>query len=185
MLLDIPSTQARATIVEARDRFARRNDAEPVPLDALDAEISSALRSLIRPQSHGVAADSRTDPLDGATRDKPSPDKTSANYLEALEMISSAATLLSAMESHSQKVQAKAYEITQRARLDVLAANERVAVLRQQLSESEARIEDLAGKLAATEEQAQTAQQWLHRFQDTIMHAFPACKAAEFCPTGD
>lgn len=172
MSFDNKSAHALPTIVEAHDRFGQRSGAKPLDVDA---EIATAFRSLTQLELPSSFADSRPDPERATYLDSPAP-----NYLEALDMISSAAELLTAMESHSQKVQAKAYEITQRAQLDIRVANEQVAALQRALSEKEAQIADLNKRVTTAEDRAQTAQQWLRRFQDTVTKAFPAHKLGDF-----
>jgi hypothetical protein len=90
------------------------------------------------------------------------------DYLEALELINGAAQAMSAMEEHSQQIQAKAFELTERARTDRLATSQQIASLEQQLAVSETRVAELSRLLADAELRAQTAQEWLQRFLETI-----------------
>ncbi len=99
------------------------------------------------------------------------------NYLEALELINGAGQAMTAMEDHSQKIQAKAFELTQTARADRLAASQQIASLQQQLAASETRVTELDSRLAEAELRAQTAQEWLRRFLETINGAFARHRA--------
>src|SRR5260221_137394 len=83
------------------------------------------------------------------------PEQSWPDYLEALEAIKGAAQTLTAMEDHSQKIQAKAFELTQHAKTDRLEASHQIASLQQQLATSEARIVELDSLLAAAELRAQ------------------------------
>lgn len=99
------------------------------------------------------------------------------DYLEALELINGAGQAMTAMEDHSQKIQAKAFEITQKARADRLAASQQIASLQQRLTASETRVAELDSLLAEAELRAQTAQEWLRRFLETINGAFATHRA--------
>jgi hypothetical protein len=99
------------------------------------------------------------------------------NYLEALELINGAGQAMTAMEDHSQKIQAKAFELTQKARADRLAASQQIVSLQQQLAASETRVAELDSRLAEAELRAQTAQEWLRRFLETINGAFARHRA--------
>lgn len=99
------------------------------------------------------------------------------DYLEALELLNGAGQAMSAMEEHSQKIQATAFELTERARADRLTATQQIASLEQQLAVSETRAAELNRLLADAELRAQTAQEWLQRFLDTINGNFSALRA--------
>jgi hypothetical protein len=99
------------------------------------------------------------------------------DYLEALELINGAGQAMTAMEDHSQKIQAKAFELTQKAKADRLVTSQQIASLQQQLAASEARVAELDGLLAEAELRAQTAQEWLRRFLETINGAFARHRA--------
>ena len=99
------------------------------------------------------------------------------NYLEALELINGAGQAMTDLEDHSQKIQAKAFELTQKARADRLAASQQIAALQQQLAASETRVAELDSLLAEAELRAQTAQEWLRRFLEAINGAFSAHRA--------
>ena len=162
------AARARPTIVEAGDRFAKKSAGGPFDVDD---ELAAAFRSLRQSVAEVDLYESR--------RETPA-QSGPPNFLDALEMIASAAELLTSMESHAQKVQAQAYEITQRAQYDVRAAEDEAASLRQKLSEKDAEISRLNGKIAEAEERTRTAQQWLRRFQDAVTKAFPAQKLGDF-----
>jgi hypothetical protein len=100
------------------------------------------------------------------------------DYLEALELINGAGQAMSAMEEQSQKIQAKAFELAERARVDRLAAIEQIASLEQQLAVSETRAAELSRLLADAELRAQTAQEWLQRFLETINGTFSSLRTA-------
>ena len=76
------------------------------------------------------------------------------------------------MEDHSHEIQNKAFDLMQCARSDKLAASEQIAALQERLTASEAKAEGLARQLAEVELRAQTAQEWLSRFMETINTAF-------------
>lgn len=173
------SVPSEATIVEASNRFARKGDVEPFDLNR---ELAAALERLMLPKSE--PASSSLGANDSTPVDDAATDKTLPSYLEALEMISSAAEVMASMESHSQRVEAKAYEIAERARYDVRVAQEEVAALRAQFNESLAKIEDLNRRAAEAEGRAQTAQQWLIRFQQATTRAFSTRRLSGLrCPT--
>ena len=102
------------------------------------------------------------------------------DYLEALELINGAGQTMTALEDHSQRIQAKAFELTQKARADRLAAGQQIASLQQQLAASETRVAELDSLLAEAELRAHTAQEWLRRFLETINGAFASapCRPA-------
>jgi hypothetical protein len=169
MLLETISAGADSTIVEARDRFSRKQDTRPFDLDRGLVSLFEKLRYCGTQRdvdSHEVTpnANERVQDVNEGAPD----------YFGAIEMIHSAAELMSVMEAHVQKVEAKAYEITQCARTEVLAANDQLAALRQQMTEDEAVIADLQRRVLEAEEQAQNAQQWLLHMQEAILQAFSA-----------
>ena len=65
----------------------------------------------------------------------------------------------------------------QQARTDRQEAHERIANLVNQLTASEARAEELERQLAEAELRAQTAEQWLGRFMETVTEAFAVRKS--------
>ena len=93
-------------------------------------------------------------------------------YQEALELVNDAAQAMQIMEDHSHEIQNKAFELMQRARSDKDAASQQIATLQERLTASEAKAEGLARQLAEVELRAQTAQEWLSRFMETINTAF-------------
>ncbi|MGH9810987.1 MAG: hypothetical protein ACRD9W_27710 [Terriglobia bacterium] len=99
------------------------------------------------------------------------------DYLEALELINGAGQTMTALEDHSQRIQAKAFELTQKAKADRLAAGQQIASLQQRLAASETRVAELDSLLAEAELRAQTAQEWLRRFLETINGAFARHRA--------
>ncbi len=99
------------------------------------------------------------------------------DYLEALELINGAGQTMTALEDHSQRIQAKAFELTQKAKADRLVAGQQIASLQQRLAASETRVAELDSLLAEAELRAQTAQEWLRRFLETINGAFARHRA--------
>jgi len=99
------------------------------------------------------------------------------DYLEALELVSGAAQTMQSMEEQSTRIQTKAFELMQQARTDRQEAHERIAGLVNQLTASEARAEELERQLAEAELRAQTAEQWLSRFMETVNEAFAVRKS--------
>ena len=99
------------------------------------------------------------------------------DYLQALELVSGAAQTMQSMEENSSRIQTKAFELMQQARTDRQEAHERIANLVDQLTASEARAEELERQLAEAELRAQTAEQWLSRFMETVNEAFAVRKS--------
>jgi DNA repair exonuclease SbcCD ATPase subunit len=99
-------------------------------------------------------------------------------YLQALELISGAAHTMASIEDQSQRIQAKALELTQRARSDRLEALQKIATLQEQLMESQTLVEQLDRRLAEAEERAATAEEWLQRFREAAISAFAARRKA-------
>jgi hypothetical protein len=99
------------------------------------------------------------------------------DYLQALELVSGAAQTMQSMEEQSTRIQTKAFELMQQARTDRQEAHERLATLVNQLTASEARVEELERQLAEAELRAQTAEQWLSRFMETVTEAFAVRKS--------
>ena len=104
-------------------------------------------------------------------------EKAWPNYLEALELINGAGEAMTAMEDHSRKVQAKAFELMQKAKADQLSAGHEIAALQQKLAACETRAAELDSLLAEAELRAQTTQEWLQRFLEAINGAFSAHRA--------
>jgi hypothetical protein len=98
----------------------------------------------------------------------------STQYLEALELLNSAACTMATTEDRSRQIQAKALELTQRAHADRRETNERIACLRKQLSVSEIRSVNLAKQLDEAKKRTQISYDWLSRFQQAIDTAFAA-----------
>lgn len=107
----------------------------------------------------------------------------SSSYLETLELVNNAARAMATMEDHSQRIQAKAYELTQRARADRLEANQYISFLEEQLAASETRSLELAQQLDEAESRARTSHEWLDRFQQTIGTVFAASKTQALAET--
>jgi hypothetical protein len=99
------------------------------------------------------------------------------DYLQALELVSGAAQTMQSMEEQSTRIQTKAFELMQQARTDRQEAHERITNLVDQLTASEARAEELERQLAEAELRAQTAEQWLGRFMETVNEAFAVRKS--------
>jgi hypothetical protein len=99
------------------------------------------------------------------------------DYLQALELVSGAAQTMQSMEEQSTRIQTKAFELMQQARIDRQESHERIAGLVNQLTASEARAEELERQLAEAELRAQTAEQWLSRFMETVTEAFAVRKS--------
>jgi hypothetical protein len=129
----------------------------------------------------------------------------SRNYLQALEMLGSAARAMATIEDESQRIRANAFALTQRVRSERIEADQHIGVLQEQLrashslaeqlkrqlAEAEERAnaaevkanhsltEKLEQQLAQAEERANLAEEWLQRFQETIVSTFSARRAAE------
>jgi hypothetical protein len=99
------------------------------------------------------------------------------DYLQALELVSGAAQTMQSMEEQSSRIQTKAFELMQQARSERHESHERIANLVEQLTASEARAEELEAQLAEAELRAQTAEQWLSRFMETVNEAFAVRKS--------
>jgi hypothetical protein len=105
------------------------------------------------------------------------PEPALPDYLQALELVSGAAQTMQSMEENSARIQAKAFEMMQQARIDRQESHERIANLVDQLTASEARADELERQLAEVELRAQTAEQWLGRFMETVNEAFAVRKS--------
>jgi hypothetical protein len=84
---------------------------------------------------------------------------------------------MQSMEENSSRIQTKAFELMQQARIDRQEAHERIAKLVDQLTASEARAGELERQLVEAELRAQTAEQWLSRFMETVTDAFAVRKS--------
>jgi hypothetical protein len=157
--------QAQRNVIGARDRFSKPG-ASGVDLvvhyaDALrDDEGSNVARERFDGQAFRAAST-----------------PGSGGYLDTLELVNNAARAMATMEDHSQRIQAKALELTQRARADRLEANQYISFLEEQLAACETRSLELAQRLDEAETRARTSQEWLGRFQQTIGAVFAASKA--------
>ena len=98
----------------------------------------------------------------------------STRYLEALELLNSAACTMATTEDWSRQVQAKSLELTQRAHADRHETNERIACLRKQLAVSEIRSDNLARQLDEAKKRIQISCDRLSRLQQAIGMAFAA-----------
>ena len=103
----------------------------------------------------------------------------SPNYLEALEMISSAALTMASIEDQSHRIRANAFALTQRVRSERFETDQQISVLQEQLEASHYVAEQLRQQLAHAEERASVAEEWLQRFQEAIASAFAARRTAE------
>jgi prophage tail gpP-like protein len=101
------------------------------------------------------------------------------NYLQTLEMISSAARTMATIEDESQRIRANAFALTQRVRSERLETDQQIVILQEQLKASNLLTEQLRQQLAETEERANVAEEWLRHFQNAINSAFSAHRAAE------
>jgi hypothetical protein len=155
----IHEPELRCSILTAADSRSRRPDASPYA----NVPGSGPNPIPIRTPSSGEAGRSGLWP----------------DYLEALELLNGAAQAMSAMEDHSERIQAKAFELTGKAKADRLAASQQIASLEQQLAASETRAAELNRLLAEAELRAQTAQEWLQRFLETINGTFSALRNAQ------
>ncbi len=125
--------QTPRNVIGARDRFTKpgASGADLVVhyADALrDDDGSSIARERFERQPHHAAST-----------------PGSSSYLETLELVNNAARAMATMEDHSQRIQAKALELTQRARADRLEASQYISFLEQQSAACEA----VAGTLPA------------------------------------
>ena len=131
--------QTPRNVIGARDQFAKAG-ASGVDLvvhyaDALrDDDGSRIARERFERQPHHAAST-----------------PSSNSYLETLELVNKAARAMATMEDHSQRIQAKAYELTQRARADRVEASQYISFLEEQLAASEARSLELSQQLDEAE----------------------------------
>jgi hypothetical protein len=163
--------QAPRNVIGARDRFSK---AEASGVD-LVVHYADALRD----DDGSNIARERFEAQPLRTASTPS----SGSYLETLELVNNAARAMATMEDHSQRIQAKAFELTQRARADRLEANQYISFLEEQLAASEARSLELARQLDEAESRARTSHEWLGRFQQTIGTVFAASKTQALAET--
>jgi hypothetical protein len=103
----------------------------------------------------------------------------SRNYLQTLEMISTAARTITSLEDESQRIRANAFALTQRVRSERLETDQQINILQEQLKTSHMLAEQLRQQLAEAEERANVAEEWLQQFQNAIASAFAARRAAE------
>jgi hypothetical protein len=103
----------------------------------------------------------------------------SRNYLQTLDMISSAARTITSLEDESHRIKANAFALTQRVRSERLETDQQIGVLQEQLKASHLLAEQLRHQLADAEERANVAEEWLQHFQKAIVSAFAARRAAE------
>jgi NAD(P)-dependent dehydrogenase (short-subunit alcohol dehydrogenase family) len=101
------------------------------------------------------------------------------NHLESLELISTAARTMASIEDESQRIRANAFAPTQRVRSERLEIDQQIGVLQEQLKASNLLAEQLGQRLAEAEERANVAEEWLLHFQNAIVSAFSAHRAAE------
>ena len=141
-----------------------------------------------------------------ASTQGPGPDEAAAksrDYLQALEMISTAARTMTSIEDESQRIRVNALALTHRVRSERIEAEQQVGVLQEQLKashvlaeqlkqqlaqeraavaeakESLSSIEQLKQQLAHAEERADVAEEWLQRLQEAIVSSFSGCRATE------
>lgn len=161
MLVETRTSHNRPTLAITRESEFRGS--------TLMAADPTVRRSDVSPRAEALDSASGPIPLRALSNEETGkPGSIWPDYLEALELINGAAQVMSAMEEHSQQIQAKAFELTERARADRLTTSQQIASLEQQLAVSETRAAELSRLLADAELRAQTAQEWLQRFLEAI-----------------
>ena len=130
----------------------------------------------------------------------------SRDYLQALELIGTAARTMTTIEDESQRIRVNAFALTERVRSERIEADQQVGVLQEQLKAShllaaqlkqqlaeeraiiaEAKashsaIEQLKQRLAQAEERADVAEEWLQRLQEAIISSFSDRRGGEAAP---
>lgn len=99
------------------------------------------------------------------------------DYLQGLELVNRAAQAMQAMEDHSHQIQAKAFDLMQQARSNRLEAAQQISALQEELTASEAQLEELAKQLVNAEQRAKTAEEWVERLLEAINAGFAARRA--------
>jgi hypothetical protein len=195
----VPRIQPRIVRVEDRTSWADRARPAGAAAGLIPIQIVRTERSIVARDTSESA-----DP----TSSMPGPDfddvaAKSRDYLQALEMIGTAARTMTSIEDESQRIRVNALALTQRVRSERIEAEQQVGVLQQQLKTSHllvdqlkqqlaeeraalaelkashSSIEELKQRLADAEERADVAEEWLQRFQEAIVSAFSACRAAQ------
>lgn len=164
--------QTQRNVIGARDRFTKAS--------ASGVDLVVHYADALRGDEGSSIARERFDEHALRTASTPS---SSSSYLETLELVNNAARAMATMEDHSQRVQAKALELTQRARADRLEANQYICFLEEQLAASETRSLQLAQQLDEAESRARTSHEWLGQFQQTIGTVFAASKTQALAET--
>lgn len=163
--------QTQRNVIGARDRFTKAG--------ASGVDLVMHYADALRDDDGSNLARERFDGQALLTASTPG----SSSYLETLELVNNAARAMATMEDHSQRIQAKAFELTQRARADRLEANQYISFLEEQLAASETRSLELAHQLDEAETRARTSHEWLGRFQQTIGTVFAASKTQALADT--
>jgi hypothetical protein len=97
-----------------------------------------------------------------------------ADYSVELELVGNAVRAIAFIEDRSQRIQAKALELTKRVKADRLETNQYISFLEQQVAAGEARTQELQMRLDEAETRVTMSCEWLNRFQQTIRSAFSA-----------
>lgn len=195
----VPRVQPRIVRVEGRTSQADRARLSNVAAALAPIQIVRTERSIVArdtSESAEPVASPQGPGLDEAT-------EKSRDYLQALEMISTAARTMTSIEDESQRIRVNALALTQRVRSERMEADQHVGILQEQLKASHylaeqlkqqlaeeraaiaevkasyASIEQLKQQLAHAQERADVAEEWLQRFQEAIVSSFSAHRAAE------
>ena len=195
----VPRVQPRLIRIEghtSQDDRARLPNATAalIPIQIVRTERSIAARD-VPDSAEPIPSTQDAGPDEAAAK--------SREYLQALEMISTAARTMTSIEDESQRIRVNALALTHRVRSERIEAEQQVGVLREQLKashvlaeqlkqqlaeeraavaeakESISSIEELKQQLAHAEERADVAEEWLQRLQEAIVSSFSGCRAAE------
>jgi hypothetical protein len=175
MATDQKTARIQPRLVRVEDRTTQADPACPPSSAARLIQVVQAERS-------GVASGTSEAAEPIASIQVAGDDEASSqarNYLQTLEMISSAARTMATIEDESQRIRANAFALTQRVRSERLEADQQIVVLQEQLKASNLLAEQLRQQLAETEERANIAEEWLRHFQNAINSAFSAHRATE------
>ena len=198
----VPRIQPR--IVRIEDRTSQADRARP-----LNAATGLLPVQIVRTERSILGRDTSDTAEPFSSMQGPGLDEAAAksrDYLQVLDMISTAARTMTSIEDESQRIRVNAFALTERVRSERIEAEQQVGVLqeqlktshllaaqlKQQLAEERANIaemkashssiEQLKQRLAHAEERADVAEEWLQRFQEAIVSSFSIRGAAEAAP---
>jgi hypothetical protein len=204
MATDQRVSRVQPRIVRVEDRTSQADYPRPpnAATGLIPIQIVRSERSIV-----GRDTSERAEPISSMQGSRPDegPAK-SRDYLQALELISTAARTMTSIEDESQRIRVNAFALTERVRSERFEADQQVGALQEQLKvshllaaqlkqqladeraaiaeakASHSSIEQLKQRLAHAEERADVAEEWLQRLQEAIVSSFSARGGAETSP---